>query len=101
MTAIVITAHAASRYVERIAPGITVDQAREAIRSHSAAILAAHAFGCWAVLTGCRAKLVLGLDEGGGLSVVTVEHAHGWENSAPRKMRRRYRDARLAKEQRA
>jgi len=67
MTAIIITAHAAQRYVERVNPSMTLDQTRVEIASHSAAIRVAAAFGCRCVRTGLGAKLVLD-----GESVVTV-----------------------------
>ena len=77
MTAsICITAHAASRFVERIDPALTVDQARDAIRAHEPMIARAADFGCSAIKLGCGARLVLD-----GLSVVTVV--------APERQRRR------------
>lgn len=67
MTQIVITAHAAQRYIERIDPSATTEQARAEIASHEKAIVAAANFGCQCVRLGSGAKLILD-----GLAVVTV-----------------------------
>lgn len=90
MTAIIVTAHAALRYQQRFAPNLSLDSARDAIRSHSAAIVKAHAFGCHAVLTGIGAKLVVH-DDCGSPTVVTVKHAHHERTcSTPSKMVKRF-----------
>ena len=96
MTAIIITAHAAQRYVERIDPTLNLDQAREAIRSHSAVLAKAWAFGCHAVLAG-KAKIVLQEGVTGAPTVVTVKHARNWNHAVPPKMHRNFRKARIAK----
>lgn len=94
MTAIVITAHAALRYQQRFAPALSLVQCREVIRSHSAAIVKAHAFGCRAILTAVGAKLVVH-NEVGAAIVVTVKHAHCERvTSVPRKMVKRFRKLR-------
>lgn len=96
MTSIVITAHAALRYRQRFAPSFSLEECRDAIRSHSAAILKAHAFGCHAVLTGIGAKLIVH-DECGAPTVVTVKHAHHERTtSTPRKMVKRFGKLRRA-----
>lgn len=90
MTAIIVTAHAASRYQQRIAPHLSLDQCREAIRSHSAAIVKAHAFRCPAVLTAAGAKLFV-TDEFGTPTVTTVGYAHQESRtSIPRNLVKRF-----------
>lgn len=66
--AIHVTRHAAERYVERINPYLTLDEAAAAIRAHTDVCCKAASFGCWVVLTR-EAKLLLD-----GRSVVTVLH---------------------------
>lgn len=78
MTAIIITAHAAERYQERIAPHLSLDQARAEIATHERAILCAANFGCSCVRLGNGAKLILAEDR-----VVTV--IARWEFTANRK----------------
>jgi hypothetical protein len=95
---IVISAHAAQRYVERIAPDLSIEEAREVIRSHEPAIGKAWAFGCSTVITGARAALVLEPGEHGGVIVVTVKHARRWKRSAPGGLVRRFGKLRRARE---
>lgn len=63
----IVTAHAAERYVERIAPNLSLEQARAEIATHERVILVAAAFGCKCVRLGNGAKLILSDDR-----VVTV-----------------------------
>lgn len=74
---IVVTAHAAQRFIERINPTLTTEQARAEIASHERAIVAAANFGCRCVRLGSGAKLVLS-----GTSVVTVITRHSMGCSA-------------------
>lgn len=62
-----VTHHAAERYVERIAPGLSIEQATIAIEGAAPAIAVAVAFGCKVVRLGNGARLCLK-----GLTVVTV-----------------------------
>lgn len=68
MTAIVITAHAAQRYVERIDPSLSIEQARAEIHTHERAVSAAHSFGCTCVKLANRGRLILDAEG----AVVTV-----------------------------
>lgn len=56
--AVVVSAHAARRYIERIEPCGTA-WARQRIASASAAIARAAAFGCHSIRLGDRTRLVL------------------------------------------
>ena len=84
MTAVIITAHAAARFIERINPLLTTEQARAEIAAHEKAIVTAANFGCRCVRLGSGAKLVLD-----GFSVVTVitRHAMGCSAAMPAGMR--------------
>jgi hypothetical protein len=64
---VIVTAHAAERYRERLAPHMTLDQATAAISASQRAIDAAADFGCGVVKLGCGGKLILK-----GETVVTV-----------------------------
>lgn len=66
--AIHVTQLAAERYVERVNPYLTLDEAAEAIRRHTAACCKAAGFGAKIVITS-EARLLLD-----GLNVVTVLH---------------------------
>lgn len=61
-----VTIHAAARYVERINPALTPDEARAAIERSAPAIETAARFGCATVIKD-RAKFVLD-----GERVITV-----------------------------
>jgi hypothetical protein len=62
-----ITRHAACRFIERVAPLLTEEQARDEIRTHERAITVAADFHAPTDILGCGARLVLD-----GRSVVTV-----------------------------
>lgn len=64
---IVITAHAAARFIEYAAPRMTTAEARAEIATHERAILVAANFGCKCIRLGNGAKLILSGDH-----VVTV-----------------------------
>lgn len=76
-----VTAHAAARFVERVNPSLTLDQARDSIRSHSAIIEAAAAFHCRTVVVAKRIRLVLD-----GTIVITVLDHHPAHNPDPVKV---------------
>lgn len=59
MTPIIITTHAAHRWIERINPRATFDQAIAEIEAHTRAIQVAAEFGCHYVRLGNGARLVL------------------------------------------
>ena len=63
----IITTHAAERYIERVDPTLTLDQARAAILTSERAVEAAAGFGCRTVKLGNGGRLQLD-----GLTVVTV-----------------------------
>lgn len=63
----IVTMHAAERWVERVNPALTVSQARSAIAAHTRAIETAIAFGAHVVRIGTGQKLVIEGD-----TVVTV-----------------------------
>ncbi|GGO96418.1 hypothetical protein [Stakelama pacifica] len=54
-----VTHHAAQRYVERVNPALSLDEARREIMSHERAIMVAIQERCTCVRLGCGAKLVL------------------------------------------
>lgn len=93
----IITAYAAQRYVERIAPHFTIEQARAEIGLSERAIATAAGFGCTAVITGFGAKLILGPGEGGDIAVVTVVGARDRAQAAPGKIIKRWDQARWVK----
>lgn len=62
-----ITAHAATRWCERVNPRLTPVEAVTALRAYERAVDRAAAFGCECVKLGCGARLVLKGD-----AVVTV-----------------------------
>lgn len=70
-----VTHHAADRYVERVAPELTREQAADVIRGHGPAIVKASNFGCTVVRLGNGARLVLE-----GRNVITV-HGRGTRRS--------------------
>lgn len=55
----IITAHAAARYIERIDPSLTADQAEHALRRSAHAVQVAASIGCRVVRLGSGAKLIL------------------------------------------
>lgn len=63
----IVTVHAAARYVERVAPGLSATEARAAIARFERGIDAAAAIGCTQVKLPGGARLVLDGD-----TVVTV-----------------------------
>lgn len=63
----IVTMHAAERWVERVNPALTVSEARSAIAAHTSAIETAIAFGAHVVRIGTGQKLVIEGD-----TVVTV-----------------------------
>lgn len=70
---VVVSAHAAQRYVERIEP-VSIEEARARLNAHGPAVLKAVAFGCSTVKVSRDCRLVVrravaGLD---GAEVVTV-----------------------------
>lgn len=68
-----VSRHAVARYVERVAPLATPDEAEAAIRACSRSICTAAAFHCRTVKLGCGGRLILD-----GRHVVTVlSRAHG------------------------
>lgn len=67
MTPVHVTTHAALRYVERVAPRMTVEEATAAILAHERAIRVAADFRCPCVILPEGGKLLLS-----GLYVVTV-----------------------------
>lgn len=77
MATVIVTAHAAQRYVERINPSLTAREARLAIRQHHVIINKAADIGCHVVKLGCGARLVLD-----GVTVITVLEK-GWLAHAP------------------
>lgn len=54
-----VTQHAIDRYIERIEPTLSVDQARARIMASEGAIKVAADFGCRCVRTGIGAKSIL------------------------------------------
>lgn len=56
---IFVTQHAAERWVERVAPHFTIDQAKAEIRTHTAMIIVAANFGATTIKLGCGARLIL------------------------------------------
>ena len=62
-----VTAHAAERYIERVEPALTYEQARAKLLTFERAVTAAAGFGCKVVRLGNGGKLVLD-----GARVVTV-----------------------------
>jgi hypothetical protein len=73
---IVVTTHAVERYLERINPRLTFEQAEEAILGSARAVEIAARFGCNVVLQGSGAKLILD-----GERVVTVLRKGSWARS--------------------
>lgn len=67
-----VTAHAAQRYVERIAPHLTADQAKQEIMRSAAAINRAAAFGASIIRLGNGARLCL---EGDAVTTVKLQIA--------------------------
>lgn len=67
MTAITITTHATQRWIERVDPGASFEQARAAIARHESAVLAASRFGCKTVKLGNGARFILD-----GATIITV-----------------------------
>ena len=70
---VIVSAHAAQRYVERIAP-VSIEEARQRLRAHDPAVLRAVAFGASTVKVSRHFRLVVrrtdvGLD---GAEIVTV-----------------------------
>lgn len=51
--------HAAERWIERVNPAMTIDQAKAEIRTHSRAIVLASDFGAHTVKLGCGARLIV------------------------------------------
>lgn len=64
-----ISAHAAQRYIERVEPGLTVDEARAEIRSHERAIQSALSIGCQSVRLANGVRIIVDCQLG---QVVTV-----------------------------
>lgn len=62
-----VTHHAADRWVERVSPQLSRDQAAAEIRDHTPAIVKAAEFGCTIVRLGNGARLILE-----GRKVITV-----------------------------
>lgn len=54
-----VTNHAANRWIERVDPRLTLDQARDEIRTHTRAIVAASDFGAHTVKLACGARLIV------------------------------------------
>jgi len=54
-----ISQHAAERFVERIAPHMTLAEARDEIRRHARAIGAAIRMGCKCIRLGCGGRIVI------------------------------------------
>lgn len=67
MTEIIVSAHAAQRYIERVDPAMSAMQAIAAIMQSERAIRAAALFGCGTVKRADGTRLVLD-----GLTVITV-----------------------------
>ena len=65
-----ISNHAAERYIERVEPGLSMAEARAAIRGYSKGIEAALEFGCKSIRLACGARLMLDI----GHRVVTTVH---------------------------
>ena len=68
-----VTQHAAERYVERVNPELTVEQAKAAMMASARAIDTAAAFGASCVRLGNGARLMLQGDV-----VVTIKTPIGW-----------------------
>jgi hypothetical protein len=81
-----VTHHACERFIERVA-GVTIEEARVAILSHTRAIEVAAAFGCQVVRLGSGQRLILN-----GSRVLTVYPRH----DRPRQCRAPYRNGGLA-----
>lgn len=79
-----VSLHAAGRYVERVAPDLTLEQARLTILAHASAIDCAAAFGAKAVRIANGARLVLQGD------VVTTIKMPPARQPASRTMLKRY-----------
>lgn len=58
----IVSQHAAERFRERVAPHLTLDQARAEINSHATAIETAIEFGAPTVILGCGARLCITAD---------------------------------------
>ncbi|MBE7186036.1 MAG: hypothetical protein INR68_16690 [Methylobacterium mesophilicum] len=67
MTPVDVTLHAAERYVERVAPRLTLAEATAAIKAHDRAIRAAADFRCSLVILPEGGKLLLA-----GVKVISV-----------------------------
>lgn len=63
----IVSAHAAERYIQRVDPRLDVFAARAALQGYARSVDAAARFGCDTVRIGCGARLVLDGEE-----VVTV-----------------------------
>lgn len=89
----IITQHAAMRYVERVAPTLTIEQARAVLTRSMPAIDRAIAFGASGIRLPCGARLVLRDD-----MVVTVRNKMSLQVSATmfKRWRRNAREARRA-----
>lgn len=59
MNAVVVTSHAAQRWIERIQPGATLTDAYAAIQAHAQVIRIAIDFRARCIRLGCGAKLIL------------------------------------------
>jgi hypothetical protein len=64
---VIVTHHACQRYVERVAPQLSLAEAAEQIKSHERAVECAADFRCTTVKLGNGARLILA-----GAVVVTV-----------------------------
>lgn len=65
----IVTQHAIARYIERVAPWMTDEQARAEIERHAPAVDTAARFGCQRVILGNGARLILA--EGDKVTTVT------------------------------
>lgn len=72
---IIVTHHAAERYVERVDGSLTLEQAVTAIQASDRAIRCAIGFGCSTVLTG-KARLII--KEGKVVTVLSRWERRGW-----------------------
>lgn len=66
-----VSRHACERWVQRVDPSMTLEQAKAEIETHAGAIETAAAFGCRCVLVSRCIRLVLV-----GVTVVTIKDNH-------------------------
>lgn len=72
MTAVLISHHAALRWIERVDPRATMAEAYAAIQAYARVIRIAIAFGARCVRVGCGAKLII------ADGVVATVYRRGW-----------------------